>query len=166
MSSNSTFKKSMFLQIPILILLVFGVINSVHSDSDNIYQAVIEAPFDSTYDKVYKALESQRFYVVYELNIGKSLARNKERWGEEYNRNEFEEVRTMIVCNPWYANQVLNKDPRMIALCPLTISVLYKKGIVTIYFERLTVKTEDGPLSELLWEIESTIISAIEGAIY
>jgi len=148
-----------------LMILVFGISNVVYSNTDNIYQAVVQAPFDTTYDKVYKALENQRFYVVYELNIGRSLARNKERWGKDYNRNKFEEVRTMIVCNPWYANQVLNKDPSLIALCPLTISLLYKEGKVTIYFERLTVKTEDSPLSDVLWEIETTIISAIEGAI-
>ncbi|HSR63949.1 MAG TPA: hypothetical protein VLN56_11145 [Gammaproteobacteria bacterium] len=36
--------------------------------------------------------------------------------GEEYNRNNFEDVHSMVICNPWYANQVLNLDPVMMTL--------------------------------------------------
>lgn len=36
--------------------------------------------------------------------------------GEDYNRNNFEGVHSMVICNPWYANQVLNLDPVMMTL--------------------------------------------------
>lgn len=36
--------------------------------------------------------------------------------GEDYNRNNFEGVHSMVICNPCYANQVLNLDSVMMTL--------------------------------------------------
>ncbi len=90
--------------------------NQVFARTDAIFEANISKPMDEVYQNLYKALEAARFHVIFEANIGKNLARNAEKWGEDYNRNQFEAVRSMVICNPEFANQVLNLDPKMMAL--------------------------------------------------
>jgi len=153
----------------ILSVVVFCVAmmftNHVIAETDFVYEANVNQPFDGVYQDLYKALETSRFYVIFEANIGKNLARNAEKWGEDYNRNKFEAVRSMVICNPEYANQVLNLDPAMMALCPLTVTVLHKEGTTTILFERLMPAAKGSAAEDILWEVENTIVSAIESVI-
>jgi uncharacterized protein (DUF302 family) len=145
-------------------VLLFAVLFAHHvpAQPDAIYEVNISRPIDEIYPKLYEAFEASGFYVIFEANIGKNLARNAEKWGEDYNRNRFEAVKSMVICNPYSANQVLNLDPKMMALCPLTVTVLYRENTTTIVFERLLIAAGGSPAEDVLWEVENTIISAIE----
>ncbi|MCI0591386.1 MAG: DUF302 domain-containing protein, partial [Gammaproteobacteria bacterium] len=109
-----------------------------------------------------KSLEGAGYYVLFEADIGKNLARNAERWGEDYNRNQLEGIRSMVFCNPWYANQVSNADPRMLVFCPLSLTIIHKQGVSTILFERPSAMAQGSPAEELMWEGENDVINAIE----
>lgn len=149
-----------------IILLAVAIQAGGDETGENpVYKISVQQPFDQVYRNVYKSLEDASFWVIFEANIGKNLARNAERWGEEYNRNRFEEVKTMVICNPYYANQVLNQAPDLIAFCPMGVTLLHKSGITTVMFERLLYKSKDSPVADMMWEIDNTIISAIENAV-
>lgn len=120
--------------------------------------------FDSNYDKVSQALEDNRFYVIFEPNIGRSIANFKERWGEEYNQNGFEGVRSIVFCNPWYVNQVLNKDPEMAALCPLSVTLLHKNNQTELMFLRPGKLKPESPAQDILLELENDIVKALKQA--
>ncbi len=45
----------------------------------------------------------------------------------QYNRSKLSAIRSMVFCNGWYANQVSNKDPHMLALCPLHMTLIEKE---------------------------------------
>lgn len=139
--------------------------NQVSAQTGAIYEAGINKPMDEVYQNLYQALESASFHVIFEANIGKNLAHHAEKWGEDYNRNKFEAVRSMVICNPEYANEVLNLDPKMMALCPLIVTLLHKEGTTTILFEKLMPVAAGSPAEDVLWEVENTIISAIESVI-
>ena len=130
--------------------------------AEAIYRRDIRGEFAAVYQEIYRSLEEARFLVVFETNIGANLAKNAERWGENYNRNGFEDVRSMVICNPWYANQLLNLDPRMMAVCPMSVTLIGKGGVVMVLFERLTTLVPDSPAAGVLWEIENTVMGAIE----
>ena len=117
--------------------------------------------FSSNYDKVSQALENNRFYVVFEPNIGGSISNFKERWGDDYNRNGFEEIRSLVFCNPWYVNQVINKDPEMAALCPLSVTLLHKQNTTQLMFLRPSKLKSDSPAQDILLELESDIEKAL-----
>ncbi|HKK15816.1 MAG TPA: DUF302 domain-containing protein [Gammaproteobacteria bacterium] len=150
-------------------LLLFLLFASLYSQAggmaDAIYEAHTMQPMDEFYRKLYASLEDSGFYVIFEANIGKNLARNADKWGEDYNRNRFDAVRSMVICSPYYANQVLNLDPKMMALCPITITVLHKQGESTVLFERLTPPATGSDAENILWEVENSIISAIENVL-
>ena len=149
-----------------LIFLLLGWVGSVvYAESGVIYEKAFHQPMDVVYETVYKSLEEARYYVIFEANMGKTLARNAEQWGEDYNRNQLEGIRSMVFCNPWYTNQVSNADPRMLAFCPLSITFIHKQGVTTILFERPSVVAEGSPAEELMWEVENDVINAIESSL-
>tara|TARA_R110000782_G_scaffold245878_3_gene332580 strand:+ start:1338 stop:1811 length:474 start_codon:yes stop_codon:yes gene_type:complete len=155
----------MIKKIIILLLIFFSSFVVAEENQSAIYSISVEKPGEGVYQSVYKSLEEARFYVIFEANIGKNLARNAERWGDEYNKNKFEFVKAMVVCNPYFTNQVMNLDPDMMALCPLNITVLSKAGKSTVLFKKLTPVAKGSPAEDILWEIENTIITAIENAV-
>jgi uncharacterized protein (DUF302 family) len=152
-------------KILFLFLIVISLMAVADEDQNAIFSISLERPGEEVYQSVYKSLEESRFYVIFEANIGKNLARNAERWGDDYNKNRFEMVKSMVICNPYYTNQVMNLDPNMMSLCPLNITVLFKQGISTVLFEKLTPLAKGSPAEDVLWEIENTIITAIENAL-
>ncbi len=152
-------------KILILFLIIFSGFVNAGEGQDAIYSISAERPGEEVYQSVYKALEESRFYVIFEANIGKNLARNAERWGEEYNKNKFDYVKSMVTCNPYYTNQVMNLAPEMMALCPISLTVMSKEGRTTVLFRRLTPLAKGSAAEDLLWEIENTIIAAIENVI-
>jgi hypothetical protein len=117
---------------------------------------------EKTYRNVYKSLEDRRFYVVFEPDIGANLAGLAPRWGEDYNRNRLSGIRSMVFCSAWYANQVSNLEPRLLALCPLHLT-LYRQGEAThVVFLRPTVIGAGSQAAALLQELESEVAAAVE----
>ncbi len=107
-------------------------------------------------------MEKNRFFVVFEPNIGRNLAGFAERWGEDYNRNGLQGIRAMVFCNGWYANQVSNLEPHLLALCPLHLSV-YRQGDSThVVFVRPGLVGKDSKAEALLQELEADVSKAIE----
>ena len=142
-------------------LLLIGVTISAPA-ADWLHRRDISGPFMDTYKAVYTALEDVDFYVVKELNIGANLQRLAYRWGDDYNRNRFTEVRSMVICNASFANKVLNADPEMMALCPLTITLLHKENNTMVLYERVGELASGRPGGEILQEVDKIVINALE----
>ncbi|EAR60940.1 DUF302 domain-containing protein [Neptuniibacter caesariensis] len=124
----------------------------------------MKGAFEDHYDWVSQSLEEHRFYVILEPNIGRSLSNFKERWGEDYNRNGYEEIRSLVFCNPWYVNQVVNKDPEMAALCPLSVTLLHKGGTTDVLLLRPSQLKPNSPAQAILEELETDIMKALNAA--
>lgn len=131
----------------------------------SVFQKTADVPMDVAYKRVYQQLEENRFYVVFEPNIGSNISGFAERWGEDYNRNGLTGIRSMVFCNGWYANAVGNADPSMLALCPLHVTLTEKGGKTTVLFIRPTVIAAGSPALEVASEIESQVINALEQAL-
>lgn len=129
-----------------------------------VVKITMKGAFEDHYEKISQSLESHRFYVIFEPNIGSSLSNYKERWGEDYNRNGYEQIRSLVFCNPWYVNQVINKDPEMAALCPLSVSLLHKEGVTEVLLLRPSQLKPDSPAQAILQELETDILKALDAA--
>lgn len=144
------------------ILFILCVSFSIANADSSIFAISVDKPITEVYDKVYKSLEDARFFVVFEPDIGNNLSQFADRWGEQYNRNKLSSIRSLVFCNGWYANQVSNQDPRMLALCPLHMTLIEKDGKTTALFARPTVMAADSPARDTLAELESGVIDAIK----
>ena len=124
----------------------------------------VNQPVGQVYTPIYKSLEDERLYVVFEPNIGANLARFSRQWGEDYNRNKLSEIRSLIFCNGWYANQVSNADPDMLALCPLHITLVEKDGKTKVLFTRPSYLARGTLAESTAVELENKVIAAVKKA--
>lgn len=124
-----------------------------------------QAPMEVTYKAVYAALEEARFWVVFEADLGANLASFAERWGEDLNRNALGGIRSIVVCNAWYANQASNADPDLLALCPLRVNLVEKDGVTRILFARPTVTAAGSPGIAVVQEVEEAIAAALQAGV-
>jgi uncharacterized protein (DUF302 family) len=113
------------------------------------------------YKQLFTALENNGYFVVFETNIGKNLSRFAQRWGDDYNKNKLESIRSLIFCNGWYANQVSNADPKMLALCPMHITVIHKEGVTSILYVRPGQVAKNSAASKIAEELERDVLRVI-----
>lgn len=127
-----------------------------------VFERRIKGDAGQVYKQLFTALENNGYFVVFETNIGKNLSRFAQRWGDDYNKNKLESIRSMIFCNGWYANQVSNHDPKMLALCPMHITVTHKKGITSILYVRPSQVAADSPAKKVAEELELDVVRIIK----
>ena len=161
MSKQFYLLKRQYRGIWMIFLLLSASAAMAAGQVDTVYRQSVDKPVAEVYDKLYKSLEDARFYVVFEPDIGKSLSRFSEKWGDDYNRNGLSAIRSMVFCNGWYANQVSNLDTGMLGLCPLHLTLIEKDGRTTVLFNRPSVIAAGSPALEVIREIESQVIEAI-----
>ena len=130
-----------------------------------VFDMGVQRPMGPVYDALYKALEADGFYVVFEVNMGKNLSRFAEKWGDNYNRNQLDGIRSMVFCNGWYANAVSNLDPSMLSLCPLHLSLIEKAGETRVLFARPTVIAAGSPALKVVRRIEDDVIAVIRNTL-
>jgi len=128
----------------------------------SVFAYSVNRPIAEVYDKLYASLEDARLYVVFEPNIGKNISGFAERWGDDYNRNGLSAIRSLVFCNGWYANQVSNLDTRMLAFCPMRLTLIEKDGSTTALFARPTIIAADSPAKAILTDLENEVIAAIK----
>ncbi len=145
-------------------LLVFFVLftGSLQAANKNVFEHSVNQPMQVVYDQLYKGLEDEGFYVVFEVNMGQNLSRFANKWGENYNRNNLDAIRSMVFCNGWYANAVSNADPSLLAICPLHVSLIEKEGNTTVLFARPTAIAVDSPAFKIVKRIEDDVIATIK----
>ena len=135
------------------------------NDLEMVYVRHRKKPLNEVYNSIFTALENNGYFVVFEPNIGKNMALFEERWGKDYNKNKLEAIRSMVFCNAWYANQVSNADPQMLALCPLHISLVHKEGVTRILFIRPSLVATGSAAEKVALELEQDVIRTIESGL-
>ena len=155
-----------------LIFLLF-IVPSYVTDAANtgakvnplVYDRTVSGSMDEVYKNIFTALENNSYFVIFEPNIGKNLSHFAKRWGEDYNKSKLDSIRSMVFCNAWYANQISNIDPSMLALCPLRITLYSKKNKTHILFVRPGKIAETSSAHKIAKELEDDVIRTIEVAI-
>ena len=148
------------LRFSLLTVLLF-INTTVWAGSSSVFTLTVDKPISRVYANMKASIEKSRFYLFYEMNIGKNLAHFSKNWGANYNRNNLTAIRSIIFCNGSYANQVSNKDPKMLALCPLHMTLIEKNGKTSVFFTRPTVISKGSPAHYLFVKLEKDVIKLI-----
>ena len=130
-----------------------------------VYDRTVQGQMAEVYKNVFTALENNSYFVIFEPNIGKNLSHFAKRWGEDYNKNKLKSIRSMVFCSAWYANQISNIDPSMLALCPLRITLYTKDNETHILFVRPGKVAGTSKAQKVAKELEDDVIRTIEVAI-
>lgn len=148
-----------------LILLACLWLAQAQAGNDTVRTWSSNQPLDSAYKVIYRHLEDNRFFVVFEPDIQSNISGFADKWGEDYNRNKLEGIRAMVFCNGWYANAVSNADPTMLALCPLHITLIQEQGHTRVLFIRPSQVAAGSKAQAIARELEDEVAKAIDGAI-
>ncbi|WP_310446364.1 DUF302 domain-containing protein [Thiobacillus sp.] len=119
---------------------------------------------DAAYTLLYATLEKNGFYVIFEPDMGRSLAGMKDTLGADYNRNQLSTMKSLVFCKPRATNEIANADPALLALCPLHITLTHKDGVSTVYFARPSAIAAGSPGEALAKKLEADIVKVIESA--
>ena len=148
------------------LLLVLGVFfNICQAELAGVRHWVLQQDLETAYEAIHKSLEENKLFVVFEPNIGKNLAAFAERWGEDYNRNNLQGIRSMVFCSGWYANQVSNADPQLLALCPSHITLYRHNDMTHVVFVSPTHVGKGSDATVLLQQLEDRVSAAVESGI-
>jgi Domain of unknown function DUF302. len=134
--------------------------------SPAVYEQSAKIDADTAYDKLNAALEQHGYYVIFEPNIGKNLQGMAAKLGADYNRNQLTTIKSLVFCNPRYANEMSNLDPAMLALCPMHVTLTHKGDITSVYFIRTSMVTHGSAGDALGKKIEADVIAAIGEALH
>ena len=147
------------------LLLALFSLNAL-AESPAVYEKSFDLNMDTAYKRVYKALESNGFKVVYEIdmhdNLSKFAAKNAVK---DFNVNQLEGIKSLVFCNGPLAVKISNADPAMLALCPLHLTLTQKEGKVSVLFVRPGVVAQGSKAEAPAKELEEKVIKAIESGI-
>ena len=132
---------------------------------DAILRYSAKLPADTAYQNLYAALEDKGYFVIFEPNMGRTLAGMADRLGKDYNRNGLTTMRSLVFCNPTLTNRIANADPALLALCPLHMTLTHKDGVSTVYFARPGVLAAGSPGASQAQTLEADIDQIIRGAL-
>lgn len=149
----------------LLCIVSTTVISTVQATPPSIFKASVKGDFDSVYKHVYSALENNRMFVVLQPDIGSNLSGFAKQWGDDYNKNKLERIKSMVFCNAWYVNQVSNADPDMLALCPLHLTLTHKQGVTSVVFVRPDMVAKGSGAEKITIELTEKVINVINEGI-
>ena len=147
----------------ILLTLTFFFTTSLYA-SNSIYKVSVKKDFSSALHSIKKTLEDQNLYIISKADISGTLERMKGKLGKAYNKRGYQKVQSIIFCNPFYANDVMNLDPDMMALCPLKIMLMTKNGKTTALFVLPSKLSGKSSARKILLEVENKVKNALKKA--
>ncbi len=131
-----------------------------------IYKVSVNEDFRSALHSIKKTLEDQHLYIISKADISGTLASMKRKLGKDYNKRGYDVAKSIIFCNPFYANDVMNTDPDMMALCPLKMMLMTKNGTTTALFVLPSKLAGNSPAKNILLEVENRVKKALNKAGY
>ena len=149
------------------LILLFALLSAnALAESPTVYEKSVDQSLETAYPRIYKALESNGFKVVYEIdmleNLTKFAAKNAVK---DFNLNQLEGIKSMVFCNGPLAVKIGNADPTMLALCPLHLTLTQKAGRVSVLFARPGFVAQGSKAEAPAKELEEKVIKAIESGL-
>ncbi len=148
-----------------LSLLACAFTNQAADDSNpGLFTHTVNTPLNSAYDALYAELEKNKFWVVFEANLGQRMQGMQKRWGKDYNRSQLEGARTMVFCSIDWAHTMANADPDALALCPLRIALYARDGKTHITMARPSHMLAATAAAKPAKKLEDKLITIIRSA--
>ena len=149
----------------ILYLFVLLMTTSVWAAPPAVYVKQTALPMDTAYERIYQALEANKFWVVFEADLAARMARFADRWGGDYNRRGLSAAKSMVFCNIWWTNRIASTDPELLSLCPLSLSLYEKDGVTTVVMTKPSMISKGSEGEEVAAELENELVGIIENAV-
>lgn len=71
-------------------------------------------------------------------------------------------VKTLLICNGYVGNQVSNLDPKMMALCPIRLTIIEENKKLTVTFLRHDTIETSKEIKSLLTKLDTILKNTID----
>jgi len=146
------------------ILLACLLTLSVWAADSNVYKVNYNVGVDKVLNNILTKFKAEGLVVVWQLDIleeFKSKGLDK-KFGENFNKAGLSAVKTIIVCNGKFGNDIINADSDMMAYCPVRVTLTEKDGVTTVLYVRPTSAPKDSKGYPSLVELDKKITTSIE----
>ena len=132
----------------------------------NVYSVTYNSPMDTVEKNLLTHFKASKLVVPWKLDILEEFKKKglDKKFGDKFNTNKLESVRTIVACNGKFGNMIMNTDPAMMAYCPVRITLVEKDGKTTILYVRPSSAPRDSKAYKILVKLENKVIKAIEEA--
>ncbi len=137
---------------------------SVNLFASEFYTKVIYEPLESYYPKLKKAIDENHMNILYEMDLIKQFKDEgySEKFGKDFNKNNLQGVKTLLICNGYVGNQVSNLDPKMMALCPIRLTIIEENKKLTVTFLRHDTIETSKEIKSLLTKLDTILKNTID----
>lgn len=146
------------------ILLALLLLLSTQAFATAIHETQINKPIDVYYPLLKKAIEDNKMHVLYEMDLLKKFEDSgyAKKFGTDFNKNNIQAIKTILICNGYVGNQVSNLDPKMMVLCPIKITLIQQGDKTLVSFVKNSDISKNDKINELLMQLDTVIINTIE----
>ena len=142
----------------ILVLMVSSLM------ADGVYSLTVDEKSSVVYEKLLKSLDKNHLIVVSEIDILDKFKKAglPKKFGKEFNTNKLTAIKAVIACNGYFGNYIANADPKMMALCPVRITLIEQEGKTTVVFVKPTNVSNSSDAKAMIAKLQKKVIMAIE----
>ncbi len=146
------------------ILLACLLSVSVWAAESNVYKVTYKVPVDKVINNILTKFKAEGLVVVWQLDILEEFRQKglDKKFGENFNKAGLSAVKTMIVCNGKFGNDIINADSDMMAYCPVRITLTEKDGVTTVLYVRPSSAPRDSKAYPSLMQLEKKVTKSIE----
>jgi uncharacterized protein (DUF302 family) len=146
------------------IILVCLMALSLWGAKSNVYTVTYNSSIDTVEKNMLDTFKAKKLVVVWQLDILEEFKKKglDKKFGAKFNTAGLTSVRTLVACNGKFGNNIINADSRMMAYCPVRITLTEKDGKTTVLFVRPSSAPRDSKAYKLLVKLEKKVINAIE----
>ena len=148
-----------------LLLSLLLLVGPLQAAPAGVYSHSVKMSIDDAYSAVHDGLEENRFWVVFEADMGQRMASMAERFGDDYNRQGLSGIKSMVFCNIGWTNRLASVAPTLLSLCPLHMTLYEKDGETTVVFPRPSSIAAGSVGVEAASELERQLIGIVEQAL-
>ncbi len=144
-------------------ILVSILILGVSLFADTVYSKTYNESAELVYPKLIKAFDNAHLIVVSEIDILTKFKKAglPKMFGKNFNTNELTTIKAIIACNGFFGNEIANADPKMMAFCPVRVTVIEKDGKTTVMYVQPQISANESKASAILEKLSSKVIKTI-----
>lgn len=126
------------------------------------YVESVAAPISKVMPELQKALGQHHFKVVLHLDILKMIkAKQHMLHIPNLDKPGFSDVQSVVFCNPFFFNQLLNAHWESSAACPLTLTVYGRGEKSYIVYPKRVALTGNTPALNVAKKIDKAVVGAL-----
>ncbi|ABB44587.1 hypothetical protein Suden_1309 [Sulfurimonas denitrificans DSM 1251] len=146
------------------IILVCLLTLSVWAADSNVYKVSYNAGVDKVLGNILNKFKAEGLVVVWQLDILEEFKQKglDKKFGENFNKAGLSAVKTIIVCNGKFGNDIINADSDMMAYCPVRVTLTEKDGVTTVLYVRPSAADKESKAYPSLVELEKKVTMSIE----